>query len=101
AVGPQALRLAARTFDGLMMTEFASADFLGRLVDDLRRWLAAGGRDLTSFPIFARTAIEVTDDPEPALERRKNLIALINALPGMSRPMETPGIDVEAIMERV
>lgn len=101
AVGPKALRLAAREFDGLMMTEFASAHFLGRLVDDLRPWLAASGRDLATLPIFARTAIEVTDDPEPALERRKTLIALINTLPGMSRPMEVPGFDVEAIMERV
>lgn len=101
AVGPKALKLAAERFDGLLMTEFSSVQFLERVVNDARRRLVARGEDLSAFPIFVRTAIEVTDDPEPALERRKNLIALVNALPGMSRPMEVPGFDVPGIMKRV
>lgn len=101
AVGPKALKLAAAKFDGLLMSEFASELFLKQLVDDLRGRLPASGRSLDTFPIFVRTAIEVTADPEPALQRRKNLIALVNALPGMSQHMDVPGFDVPAIMERV
>ncbi len=101
AVGPKALRLAAERFDGLLMTEFASERFLQSVVSDLRQWLPETGRDLGDFPIFVRTAVEVTDDPEPALERRKNLIALVNALPGMSRPMEVESFDVPGIMRDV
>ena len=101
ALGPKAIDLAAAKFDGLMMSEFASESFLRGLVDDLRARLAASGRSFETFPIFVRTAIEVTDDAGPALERRKNLIALINALPGMSRHMVVDGFDVPAIMRRV
>jgi 5,10-methylenetetrahydromethanopterin reductase len=101
ALGPKAIRLAAEKFDGLMMSEFASESFLKRLVDDLNDLLTARGLALEKFPIFVRTAIEVTDDPEPALERRKTLIALIHTLPGMSRHMEVPGFDIAAIMARV
>ncbi len=71
AVGPQAIRLAAERFDGLLMTEFASEHFMKRLVHDLAAPLKSRGTTLEHFPIFMRTAIEVTDDPEPALERRK------------------------------
>ncbi len=100
ALGPKAIDLAFAKFDGLMMSEFASEEFLRRLIGDLRARLPTK-EPLETFPIFVRTAIEVTDDPEPALERRKNLIALVNALPGMSRHMIVPGFDVPAIMRRV
>lgn len=101
AVGPRALALAAHTFDGLLMTEFSSESFLERVIKQTRTRLLVEGRAADSFPIFLRTAIEVTDNPEQALARRKNLIALINALPGMAHPIEVPGFDVPAIMARV
>lgn len=101
ALGPKALRLGTAKFDGLLISEFASIEFLRRLIDDLDMSVQLADRKVGSFPIFVRTAIEVTDDPEPALERRKNLIALVNALPGMSRHMEVPGFDVPEIMTRV
>ena len=101
ALGPKALALGARKFDGLLISEFASESFLRGLVDDLRRQLPQAGKTFESFPLFVRTAIRVTDDPEPVLEQRKNLIALVNALPGMSRHMDVPGFDVPAIMQQV
>ncbi len=101
ALGPKAVDLAAAKFDGLMMSEFASEHFLHDFVNDLGDRLSAVGRSLDAFPIFVRTAIEVTGDVETALDRRKNLIALVNALPGMSRHMVVPGFDVPAIMKRV
>ena len=101
AVGPKALDLAARHFDGILMTEFASESFLKQVVEQARARRESAGLGARPFPIFVRTAINVTDDPEPELEQRKNMIALVNALPGMSRPIEVPGFDVPAIMEQV
>lgn len=101
ALGPKALALGAEKFDGLLISEFASESFLRELTGGLQRTLPGIGRSLEDFPIFVRTAIRVTDNPEPVLEQRKNLIALVNALPGMSRHMDVPGFDVPAIMERV
>ncbi len=101
ALGPRALALGARKFDGLLISEFASESFLRGLRNDLHNDLPAAGKVVDDFPIFVRTMIQVTNDPEPVLERRKNLIALVNALPGMSRHMDIPGFDVPAIMARV
>ncbi|HEX3723791.1 MAG TPA: LLM class flavin-dependent oxidoreductase [Nitrolancea sp.] len=101
AVGPRALRLAARKFDGLLMTEFSSEAFLERIITQTRTRLVDEGRSSDTFPVFVRTAIEVTDNPERALAQRKNLIALINALPGMAHPIDVPGFDVPTIMARV
>ena len=90
AVGPKALELAARRFDGLLMTEFASETFLKKVIEQARLRRADAGLGDKPFPIFMRTAIHVTDDPEPALEQRKNMIALVNALPGMARQIDVP-----------
>lgn len=101
ALGPRALRVATRHADGLLVADFASLPFLERLIPRVHALLAEAGRDPAAFPIFVRTAIEVTDDPEPVLEYRKGLMALVSALPGMSRQIEVPGFDVPAIMARV
>jgi 5,10-methylenetetrahydromethanopterin reductase len=101
AVGPKALELAARRFDGILMTEFASEAFLTHVVARARARRAEEGLGDQPFPIFMRTAINVTDDPEPALEQRKTMIALVNSLPGMARQIDVPGFDVPEIMERV
>ena len=101
AVGPRALELAVRAFDGLLMNDFASESFIEQVIQQARTRLLAAGRTFEEFPIFMRTAIEVTDDPEPALNQRKNLFALINTLPGMARQIEVPGFDVPAIIEQV
>jgi len=45
--------------------------------------------------------VYVTDDPEPVLERKKGLIAIVHALPGMDRLLTTPEFDVSAIVDRV
>lgn len=101
ALGPKALTLAARKADGLLVADFASEPFLARLVPEMRRRMAAAGRDPEGFGFFVRTAIEISDDPEPILERRKNVMALVNALPGMARQIDVPGFDVPAIMAQV
>ncbi|MBX6342410.1 MAG: LLM class flavin-dependent oxidoreductase, partial [Thermomicrobiaceae bacterium] len=101
ALGPRARALAAARADGLLVADFASLPFLARVVPEVRGQVAAAGRDPDAFAVFVRTAIEVTDDPLPALERRKSLMALIAALPGMARQIEVPGFDVPEIFRRV
>lgn len=101
AVGPKALELAARRFDGILMTEFASESFLEGVIAEARARREDAGLSHKPFPIFLRTAIHVTDDPEPALEQRKNMIALVNSLPGMARQIDVPGFDVPAMMAQV
>lgn len=101
AVGPKALRLAAERADGLLIADFASVDYLRRLIPEMRRHIAAAGRDPERFSFFARAMANVSDDPEPELERLKSRLALVNALPGMARQIEVPGFDVEGIMAEV
>ena len=101
AVGPRALELAVRAFDGLLMNDFASESFIEQVIQQARTRRLAADRKFEDFPIFMRTSIEVTDDPEPLLDQRKNLFALVNTLPGMARHIEVPGFDVPAIVARV
>jgi 5,10-methylenetetrahydromethanopterin reductase len=101
ALGPKALDLAARVADGLLIADFASERFLSWLVSHMRERLAGYGRDPDSFHFYARTAIQVTNNPWPVLERRKNLLALLAPLPGMSRQIELSPYDAEAMVERL
>lgn len=101
ALGPRALALATSQADGVLVADFASEPFLRRLVPELRRNVEMAGRNPDAFSIFVRTAITVTDDPEPILERRKSLLALLCTLPGMARQLEIPGVDVRALIARL
>ena len=101
ALGPLALAVAARQADGVLLAEFASLPFLEQVIRETRETIAGAGRDPAPFAFFLRTEIDVTSNPERALERRKNLIALVHTLPGMSRHLSTPGFDVPGIMARV
>lgn len=101
ALGPQALAVAARQADGVLLAEFASLPFLEKVIRETRETITKAGRDPAAFAFFLRTEIEITGEPERALDRRKNLIALVHTLPGMSRHMAVPGFDVPEIMARV
>lgn len=101
ALGPLALEVAARQADGVLLAEFASLPFLEQVIRQTREAIAGAGRDPAAFAFFLRTEIEVTDAPERALDRRKNLIALVHTLPGMARHLEVPGFDVPEIIARV
>jgi 5,10-methylenetetrahydromethanopterin reductase len=101
ALGPKSLELASRVADGLLIADFASIPFLEWLVPFMRESLERHGRDPDGFHFYARTAIQVTDNPAPALERRKNLLALLAPLPGMSRQIELPPYDVDALVKRL
>ena len=101
AVGPRALDLAARRADGVIFNALTGDAFLTEAIAQVRASAIAAGRDPRHLAFVLRTAVTVTDDPAPHLERQKSLIALVNALPGMERPLATPGFDVSAIVAEV
>ena len=98
AAGPRALSLAARRADGVIFNALTSDDFLAETIPALRAETAAAGRDPAALALILRTAVTVTSDPAPVLERHKNLIALVNALPGMDRLLRLADIDVAPII---
>jgi 5,10-methylenetetrahydromethanopterin reductase len=101
AAGPKALALAARRADGVIFNALTSDDFLAAAIPRVRAEAAAAGRDPAALAFVLRTAVTVTDDPVPVLERQKTSIALINTLPGMDRLLATDGFDVPAILAEV
>ncbi|HET7530828.1 MAG TPA: LLM class flavin-dependent oxidoreductase [Mycobacteriales bacterium] len=101
AVGPQALSVGARLADGIIFNELASETFMERTIGEVRAAAEAAGRDPAALRFFARSAVAITDDPEAVYERRKATVAMIHALPGMERLLETPGFDTEAMIAEV
>lgn len=101
AVGPKALSLAARFSDGVVFNDLASVTFMERAIRDVKREASEAGRDPKVMSFFARSGVTITDDPEVVWERRKDTVAMIHALPGMDRLIESPGFDTGAIMAEV
>ncbi|HEV2128031.1 MAG TPA: LLM class flavin-dependent oxidoreductase [Thermomicrobiales bacterium] len=101
AVGPKAMSLAARYADGVIFNDLSSMTFMEAAIRDVRRDAAEQGRDAEALRFFARAAVTITDDPEAVWQRRKATVALIHALPGMERLLESPGFDTAAIIAEV
>ena len=101
AAGPRALALAGRLADGVVFNALTSDDFLAEAIPAVRAEGVAAGRDPAALAFVLRTPVVVVDDAGPVLERQKNLVALVNALPGMDRLLRTAGFDVPMIMAEV
>ena len=101
AVGDKALDLAGRVADGVRFNELASPHYLRTAIERVKRSARAAGRDANALAFFAHPALAVTDEPERELARKRATIAMIHALPGMERQLESPGVDVGAIMAEV
>jgi 5,10-methylenetetrahydromethanopterin reductase len=101
AAGPKALELAGRRADGVVFNELASVHYLRDAVERVKQAARQAGRDPGALSFFARTAIFVTDDPGPELERRKQVVAMIHALPGMERLIASPNFDTKQIIADV
>lgn len=101
ATGPRTQTLAGRVADGVRFNELASAAYLGESIARVKAAAEDVGRDPGGLQFFAHPGITVTDRPEAALERKKAVIAIVHALPGMERQLETPGFDIPAIMAEV
>lgn len=104
ATGPRALALAGEVTDGVRINELASMDYLAGAIATVKDAARTAGRDPEELRVFYHPSIVVVRDDrerEAALERKKATVALIHALPGMDRQLETPGFDVPAIMAEV
>src|SRR5690606_28261068 len=101
AVGPQALSVGARYADGIIFNDLASVTFMERSIREVRAAAGAAGRDPDALRFFARSAVTISDDPGAIYERRKATVAMIHALPGMERLLETPGFDTDAMIAEV
>ena len=101
AVGPKALGVAARQADGVIFNDLASVTFMQEAIERVRAEAQQAGRDPAQLSFFARAAVTVTDDPAPIYEQRKGSVAMIHALPGMERLLETPGYDIQRIIAEV
>lgn len=101
AVGPVALRLAGRYADGVLFNDLSSTTFLRWAVAIVRGAAIEVGRDPDALEFYARGSLEVTGDPDASFERRKATVAMIHALPGMERLLESPNFDTERIIADV
>ena len=101
AAGPKALDLAGAICDGAIFNSLASDDFLRQAIPRVRAAAIAAGRDPAEMAFVLRTAATVADTPaaeRKALDRGKNLLALVSTLPGMSRLVQTQDFDVPALL---
>lgn len=101
AVGPQAMRTAARYADGVIFNDLASMQFLENSIAMVRAEAERVGRDPSCFVFAARSQVMITDDPEAVYEQRKSTVAMIHALPHMERLMVTEGYDIDRIISDV
>lgn len=101
AVGPVAMRIAARHADGVVFNDLSSMAFMGEAIASVRAQAEAAGRDASGLVFAARAAVTITDDPERVYEQRKSTVAMIHALPGMERLLQSEGYDVDRIVADV
>jgi 5,10-methylenetetrahydromethanopterin reductase len=104
AAGPRALDLAGALCDGVIFNAQTSSDFLRRAIPRVRAAATAAGRDPAGLAFVLRTTTVVPDSAAAernAIDRGKNLLALVSTLPGMDRLVRTEGFDVPALLDEV
>jgi 5,10-methylenetetrahydromethanopterin reductase len=104
AAGPRALDLAGALCDGVIFNAQTSSDFLRRAIPRVLAAAMAAGRDPAELAFVLRTSAVVADSAvtdRKAIDRGKNLLALVSTLPGMDRLVETDGFDVSTLLDEV
>jgi 5,10-methylenetetrahydromethanopterin reductase len=104
AAGPRALDLAGAICDGVIFNAQTSNDFLGQAIPRVRAAAKAVGRDPAKLAFVLRTTTVVVDSAaaeRKAIDRGKNLLALVATLPGMDRSVRAEGFDVSALLDEV
>lgn len=101
AVGPKAMNIAAEHTDGVIFNDLSSFDFMREQIALVKARAAKMGRDPEAITFYARCQVTITDDPEALYERRKFTVAMIHALPGMERLLQTDRFDIERIIADV
>jgi alkanesulfonate monooxygenase SsuD/methylene tetrahydromethanopterin reductase-like flavin-dependent oxidoreductase (luciferase family) len=104
AAGPRALDLSGTLCDGAVFNEQTSDDFLRHAIQRVRAAAMAAGRDPAGLAFVLHTRAVVVDTPDAerkAIDRGKNLLALVSTLPGMDRLVLTEGFDIPALLDEV
>jgi 5,10-methylenetetrahydromethanopterin reductase len=104
AAGPRALDLAGTLCDGVVFNEQTSNDFLRHAIQRVRAAATGAGRDPAGLAFVLHTRAVVVDTPDAerkAIDRGKNLLALVSTLPGMDRLVRTEGFDIPALLDEV
>ncbi len=104
AAGPRALDLAGALCDGAIFNAQTSSNFLRRAIPRVRAAAMAAGRDPAELAFVLRTTTVLVDSAaaeREAIDRGKNLLALVSTLPGMDRLVRTEGFDVPALLDEV
>ncbi|MFM8592942.1 MAG: LLM class flavin-dependent oxidoreductase, partial [Chloroflexota bacterium] len=104
AVGPRALAMTADLADGVMLNAMASTHAVRRIVSLLRERRAELGRPVAIDWVVLKTAITVTtsdEETDRVLRRQRRVMAMINALPGMTSLIESPRWNIDEIMATV
>lgn len=101
AAGPRGLALAGESCDGVIFNVLTSMDVMREAIPLVHRAAADAGRDPSALAFVLRTNVEVVESAvaeRKALDRAKNVLALIATLPGMSKLVKVAGFDHEAIV---
>ena len=105
AAGPNALTLAGELCDGVIFNMLTSDDFLREAIPRVRAAAVAAGRDPAALAFVLRTPVVVANaasvTERRALERGKTFLALVSALPGMARLVQTDALDAPALLRQV
>ena len=104
AAGPRALDLAGAICDGVIFNEQTSHEFLRQAIARVRAAAITASRDPAGIAFVLRTRAAVVETPEAeraAIDRGKNLVALVSTLPGMDRLVWTEDFDVPALLDEV
>ncbi len=94
----------ARSATASIFNAQTSNDFLRQAIPRVRAAAMAAGRDPAGLAFVLRTTVAVADSPaaeRKAIDRGKNLLALVSTLPGMDRLVRTEGFDVPALLDEV
>jgi 5,10-methylenetetrahydromethanopterin reductase len=104
AAGPRALDLAGALCDGAIFNAQTSSDFLRQAIPRVRTAAMAAGHDPSRLAFVLRTTTVVVDSAtteRKAIDRGKNLLALVSTLPGMDQLVRTEGFDTSPLLDEV
>jgi 5,10-methylenetetrahydromethanopterin reductase len=82
AIGPNALRLAGRVADGVILTSFAPVSYVRWATEQVRTGAMEAGRDRSAVEIVAMVATRVTATPAAVVDELKPWLGLACGMTG-------------------
>jgi 5,10-methylenetetrahydromethanopterin reductase len=104
AAGPRALDLAGALCDGAIFNAQTSSDVLRQAIPRVRAAATAAARDPAGLAFVLRTTAVVAESAaaeRKAIDRGKNLLALVSTLPGMDQLVRTEGFDTSLLLDEL